>query len=63
MKASFKSFEVTAETLFGIDIFAGLDTASRETIAKLCEGRRFDTSSWNTWGAPWWSTTSPLSSI
>lgn len=43
MKASFKSFKVTAETLCGIDMFAGLDTASRETIAKLCEGRRFDT--------------------
>lgn len=43
MKARFKSFKATAETLCGIDMFAGLDTASRDAIAKLCEGRRFDT--------------------
>ena len=42
MKASFKSFKVTAETLSGIDMFAGLDASSRETIASLCEGRRFE---------------------
>lgn len=41
MKAWFTSFKVTAETLCGIDMFAGLDAASRETIATLCEGRRF----------------------
>ena len=42
MKTRFKPFVVTAETLCGIGIFAGLDTASRESIAKFCEGRRFD---------------------
>lgn len=42
MKAKFKSFRVTAETLCGIDIFNGLDASSRETIAMLAEGRRFE---------------------
>jgi CRP-like cAMP-binding protein len=43
MKTSYKPFKVTAETLCGIEMFAGLDTASRERIAKRCEGRRFQT--------------------
>ena len=42
MKARFKSFKVTAETLCGIEMFAGLDLESRECIAKLGEGRRFE---------------------
>jgi CRP-like cAMP-binding protein len=41
MKASYKAFKVTAETLCGIDMFAGLDTACRERIAGHFEGRRF----------------------
>ena len=42
MKAKFKSFKVTAETLCGIDMFTGLPASSREAIAKLAEGRRFE---------------------
>jgi len=41
MKASFKPFKVTAETLCGIDMFAGLETSTRERIAGRFEGRRF----------------------
>lgn len=41
MKTSYTPFKVTAETLCGIDMFAGLDTSSRECIAKRCQGRRF----------------------
>ncbi len=42
MKARYKPFIVTAETLCGIDIFAGLETADRASIAKYCGGRRFE---------------------
>jgi CRP/FNR family cyclic AMP-dependent transcriptional regulator len=42
MKARYKPFIVTAETLCGIDIFAGLETAERARIAKYCGGRRFE---------------------
>lgn len=41
MKSNFKPFKVTAETLCGIDIFAGLDSGCRERIAARFEGRRF----------------------
>ena len=42
MKTRYKPFPVTAETLCGIEIFSGLDTTSRESITKYCEGRRFE---------------------
>ena len=41
MKTCHKAFNVTAETLCGIDMFAGLNAACRERIARRCQGRRF----------------------
>jgi len=41
MNAGYIPFKVTAETLCGVEMFAGLDTACRESIANRCEGRRF----------------------
>lgn len=41
MQTFHKPFNVTAETLCGIDMFADLDTACRDRIARRCQGRRF----------------------
>ena len=42
MTIRYKPFMVTAETLCGIETFAGLNTACRKSIAKYCEGRQFE---------------------
>jgi CRP/FNR family cyclic AMP-dependent transcriptional regulator len=42
MTTRFKPFVITAETLCGIEIFADLHSACRNSIAEYCEGRRFE---------------------